>query len=351
MLLSRMNESPNTAPAGIQRPRPTGFRQRLTLSAVALALCFVVFEVALRISEPPDLIDHAVNNAQWDGDENGLLHVRSKNRELVYELRPNASVFEHGFNQQFSTNSAGFRDREFITPKPQGIYRVIVVGDSIAFGWNQSADQLFPKLLEQRFIADGHPEVEVYNMAVDGYNSQQEVELIRTRALSYQPDLLLIAYCLNDNTYGADGGTWRHFQKSSSRAYDWLSLRCTRLQQQWSGKDITTTAFEDLAEIVAEQKLPVLVVVFPALTRKSDGSYPFLAQHIQLAGLADRLGFLLLDLGEPFLHQGFRNLQVHPNDVVHPNALGHQIASDSIYSFLNNPPDSAATTNWAGLPF
>ena len=327
------------------------FRHKVLLCLISLTLCFAVLEVMFRLTEPPDLIDYAVNSARWDDDGNGLLHVRSSNRELVYELRPNSSVFERGFNQQITTNAAGFRDREFEHVKPPGVYRVIVVGDSIAFGWELTTEQLFAKLLEQRFSADGHPEFQAYNMAVDGYNSRQEVELIRSRVLDYEPDLLLIAYCLNDNIYGADEGSWRHFRKTWSRTYDWLSLYGMRLKQRLSVKDLTTEAFEDLAAIVGPRKLPVLIVVFPALGENQDGSYPFVSEHRQLARLADRLGFMILDLREKFQQEGFLRLRVQPNDFVHPNALGHKLASDAVYEFLNHPPASSAAAEWKGLPF
>jgi hypothetical protein len=65
----------------------------------------------------------------WRPDGNGLLHVKSKDRTLVYELRPSAHP-----NALIRTNTSGFRDREFTTPKPDGVYRIIAVGQTTV--WN-----------------------------------------------------------------------------------------------------------------------------------------------------------------------------------------------------------------------
>ena len=40
--------------------------------------------------------------------------------------------------------------------------------------------------------------VEVLNFGVPGYNLDQEIEVLRTRALELDPDVVVIAFCLND---------------------------------------------------------------------------------------------------------------------------------------------------------
>ena len=124
------------------------------------------------------------------------------------------------------TNASGFRDRDFPPMKAPGGYRIIVVGDSVTFGWLEREENLYPKVLERLLAqgAEGDPPCEVYNMAVFGYNAEQELETIRTKALPLQPDLIIIQWCLNDNKVGEDLGLWRHFNQTSLRTWDLLRL-------------------------------------------------------------------------------------------------------------------------------
>ena len=44
----------------------------------------------------------------------------------------------------------------------------------------------------------GDGPVEVLSFGVPGYNLDQEIETLRSRALVYQPDVVIVAFCLND---------------------------------------------------------------------------------------------------------------------------------------------------------
>jgi hypothetical protein len=135
------------------------------------------------------------------------------------------------------------------------------VGDSVTFGMGETSP--YPQHLKELLSRKYGPRFEVFNMSVVGYNSIQEVELVRSKALRFDPDLLIIGYVLNDNKEdGGDGGLSRYFKQSGSRAYDWLRKSVKRLRRHL-GKDVTTEAFEELAGLAAERRLPVVVVIFP----------------------------------------------------------------------------------------
>ncbi|MGH9362744.1 MAG: SGNH/GDSL hydrolase family protein, partial [Thermoanaerobaculia bacterium] len=129
----------------------------------------------------------------------------SANPRLLYEPVPGLAYEVGGptrfFEWRGRSNRMGFRDRERAPAKPPGTYRVVVLGDSIAAGYRvERAEEVFPALLE-RSLAGGPPDrpaVEVLNFAVTGYNTAQEVELLRARALPFSPDLVLLAWCHND---------------------------------------------------------------------------------------------------------------------------------------------------------
>jgi len=216
----------------------------ILLLICALVLICGVLEGALRVKEL--LMDTTIGTNPQRAVDMGVkdgnpLHVRSPNRWLVYELRPNADLYVEHLKQRITTNSAGFRDREFMSPKPYGVYRIIVVGDSVTFGWYQAMDRTYPKLVEASFRQTGG-RIEVFNMGVGGYNAIQEVEVVKTKALDYEPDLLVVGYVHNDNEWGVDGGLWHHFSRSGLYLYDLLRPRLMRLERRFT-ETITTEAF------------------------------------------------------------------------------------------------------------
>lgn len=101
--------------------------------------------------------------------------------------------FRHGFR----TNSQGFRgSQEYEIPKPPGVFRIIVLGDSVALGHGVEDDETFSAKLESR-LSQGH-RVEVINMGVSGFGTAEELIQLRSVGLRYQPDLVILGYFPND---------------------------------------------------------------------------------------------------------------------------------------------------------
>jgi len=101
------------------------------------------------------------------------------------------------------TNSVGLRDRDFARPKPPRTYRILFVGDSVVFGAGVEARDTVVKALEDRLNrrATRGWRFEVVNYGVGGYNTRQELELLKeTRAMQYEPDLILLGVVMNDHS-------------------------------------------------------------------------------------------------------------------------------------------------------
>ena len=104
----------------------------------------------------------------------------------------------YGLNPRRPGISAqGLRDRVFAIPKPAGTYRVLVLGDSIAYGVGVEPTETFAKLLERRLDRAGR-RVEVINTGVLGYTAYNELEYYRARGRDFQPDVVVVAFCMND---------------------------------------------------------------------------------------------------------------------------------------------------------
>ena len=260
---------------------------------------------------------------QSGGDS--LVHMKSDNPGLVYELRPNVRI-----SDEVSTNAQGFRDGPFTVEKAPNEYRIAAVGDSITFGWTQDAAQVYVEQLEARLNAAGAPGMHysVYNFGVGGYNAAQEVALVNANVLSYKPDLILMGYCGNDNQIGFDAGLWRHFSRTWWRTWDFAKLRWMFFQEHRQEHDLVERSYAELADVAREAGVPVLVVLFPH-ANDLGGS-----ELVRRAAFFESLGMATVNLYPVFAERGMDTLM---NDIVHPNTEGHTLAAAAIFTRLAGP--------------
>lgn len=128
------------------------------------------------------------------------IYRSSSNRILRYELKP-AIKTQYGGNE-ISINSDGFRGPEYKTFKDKDTYRIVVIGDSSAFGKLLSFEAALPYRLQAALSRlCPRKKIEVLNMGIEGYNSAQELELLRVKGLKYSPDLVIVYYNFNDPDY------------------------------------------------------------------------------------------------------------------------------------------------------
>ena len=126
----------------------------------------------------------------------GLMVQPSTHSKLIYELRPNIEVKHQ--NVIVKTNADGFRDRQYPQKGPNSV-RIVGIGDSNMFGWGVAQDKNFLKFMERRLNKQYPRRVwEVLNTGTPGYNTYMKVEALRTRALKYKPDIVLLQHTIND---------------------------------------------------------------------------------------------------------------------------------------------------------
>ncbi|MGB8338258.1 MAG: GDSL-type esterase/lipase family protein, partial [Burkholderiales bacterium] len=101
------------------------------------------------------------------------------------------------YRHNFSTNSQGFRGTtEYNISKPAGIFRVLVLGDSVTLGHGVEDGGTFSAVLG-RSLSRTRP-TEVINMGVSGFGTAEELIQLREVGLQYQPDVVVVAYFQND---------------------------------------------------------------------------------------------------------------------------------------------------------
>jgi lysophospholipase L1-like esterase len=360
------------------------YLKKTGLSAASLLITLIALEIALRLYgyDPP---------TYWRRGTD-LSFRPSPNPSLKYELTPGASVKSWG--KDIKINSQGFRGPE--PSSDPATERVIVLGDSIAFGNSLALEDTFSFQLQQRLVSQRH-NVEVLNFGVGGYDTLQEVSLLETRGLKYYPKLVVVAYCLND--VGVASVSPEHIQRMQqlqsspytflyeSRLVQWISESVETIRtKNWekhvndpevfrreyanqinpigddeselldlmnqSPKWPSSTwygdrdrvgrlrfGFRHLARLSKENGFPVVIMIIPLLQNKG-GVYSHLAAHRIVEMEARRAGFDTIDLTDEFLRAGMGNLTLSLGDIIHPNKTGHIIMADSLSAFITEhlPP-------------
>jgi hypothetical protein len=109
----------------------------------------------------------------------------------VFEMKPNLDGYFKFV--PFRTNSQGLRDQEYSLEKPEGTFRVAVLGASFALPAGVAIEDAFHSLLEERLSEEFAPtRYEFINFAVGMYNPGQVLAMLEQRALAYDPDLILV---------------------------------------------------------------------------------------------------------------------------------------------------------------
>lgn len=290
--------------------------------------------------------------------------VRSPDDRLQYELEPGAFVQAE---VAYRINEHGMRDDPVSILKPEGTTRIAVIGDSIAFGlWVAMADA-FPHQLES-MLNEQQPSarrIEVLNFGVPGYDIAKEARVLATRAIAFDPDIVIVAFCLNDvrsvgsPEYGivlererrrASGGFgwFADVVRDHSVLLAWIDYRLTRRavrkhymqhtvsrpeapdKDPWIDLQLAA-GFGEIAKTLAEAgRVPALVAIFPTF------DYPFVAYpntwlHTRVAEIARKNGLVVVDLLPCFSGYALQDVRIDP---VHPTPMGHRVGAHAIRDAL-----------------
>jgi len=116
----------------------------------------------------------------------------------VQRLAPGYSGWFAGVPVQI--NQLELRDnREYRLAKDPRTFRILFLGDSVTFGHGSVYEHSYPYLLEQRLRAwRADVDWQVWNAAVPGYNTSQELAHLLEVGPAFQPDLVVVGFFEND---------------------------------------------------------------------------------------------------------------------------------------------------------
>jgi len=159
------------------------------------------FMLALRFGPPPncglrpELLGRLVYAYSHDrpsptaADQGGLVPDQHRG----YRLAPNMRQREvHG--AAISSNSGGIRgEREYASPKPSSVLRLIALGDSFTFGEGVPDSATWPTQLEQALS-----NVEVVNLGMPAYAHDQMYFALVDDGMPLEPDAVILGFYPHD---------------------------------------------------------------------------------------------------------------------------------------------------------
>ncbi len=298
--------------------------------------------------------------AQADEARATSVHVRSEDPELIYVTRPDVRL-KNGV--RLSESHGILRTTEVAVARPQRVFRIAVLGDSVAAAHPLRAQGTpsFSEHLERRLKEKAAwPEVEVLNFGTDGYGTRQEARLLETQVARFSPNLVVVAYCLNDPSNSYTPTVW-FLDRAAPRSYlvDLVRRRLglppselnpghpryTHGAVDWEKLySVDDSLWQDVEGALArigrfgdEHGSPAVLVLFPLLlTGEEPGEVHEEAQRMyaQVGEAARRHGLRFIDLRTAFARHAAKELRLIADDPIHPNALGHELAGRAIADAL-----------------
>lgn len=328
--------------------------RELAFAFAALAATVVVAELGVRIHLRQPLWPPVPPKPYIDSR---LFYMRSPS--LLYEMRPGIDD-EIGYERiRITINRSGFRDtRDPVVPKPQGTWRVLVLGDSFTFSGKVPLEKTFAAQLET-LLAQRDPtrRYEVWNLGVPGYKSAQQLAALREKGMPLDPDLVLAGVTLNIaaplvQLVPATEATWPRANRFVKRFHlvQFLYANWKRYAYLWRGSLLPRgESFADLKEGSARWQAAqddlgemrrvtetgggkFLAVLWPMFVQLDD--YPYVDKHRLVVDACRERGISALDLFPVFQGMHAPSLWVKPDDH-HPNPVAQRKVAEAVLAWLD----------------
>lgn len=118
-------------------------------------------------------------------------------KELGYRLNPGFKALQSlgEYTYHIAINTDGLRDVQHGEKKG---YRILGLGDSFTFGTGLELDDTYLSIMERSLntnVASSTP-IEIVKAGVPGYGTDQELTYLKTKGMSYKPDMVVVGFCV-----------------------------------------------------------------------------------------------------------------------------------------------------------
>ncbi len=119
--------------------------------------------------------------------------------DTLWHMVPTQTDAQPHVEFEYVINSHGLRCPDFPLKKPGGEKRILTIGDSVTMGHGVAEGEAYPQLL-QKYLDERLPDVSlrVINGGVNAYSTREELMFLRKKGMTYEPDVVIVGFVLND---------------------------------------------------------------------------------------------------------------------------------------------------------
>jgi lysophospholipase L1-like esterase len=317
-----------------------GFLKNLTLTIIVLVIIFVIVEVAFRLIAGTPL------------QTRGQQIAERREGDIKYALE--ANIDREFAGARVVTNSLGLRD--FRPPhKSEDKEQILIMGDSFTFGYGVDLEESYPGALEGLLNKDKQdPGYEVINAGVPGYDTVDELELLKNILPHYSAGWIVVGihpgdFLSREQVEKRPLVRLRESLRYNSAFFAWflrfyktrlikyvpppkgaLSVDPDRIMDS-PAADRCKQAFKQIHEIAkADTAEMVIFVVTPLINWDR---YPYSGLHTGLAEFCEENSIHFVDPFDDLSKHEPADLWLGPNDS-HYNAQANRIAAEVLHRFF-----------------
>ena len=267
--------------------------------------------------------------------------------EIGHEHKPNARAHLMGVDVEI--NAQGLRDDDLLASVPKDAVRILMLGDSVTFGWGVSADATMSAVMERELSEFEGRSIDVINAGVGNYNTAMEVEYFLHRGQAFNPNIVVLNYFINDAeptptyndpswlarnsyAYAIIGGAWDGLSRRALGASDWREYYAGLYADDAPGWRVTRDSIAKLAEYCREHDIRLIISHIPELRELAP--YPFAQVTAKLEMIAESHGIEFVDLMSALEGRDPRALWVTEPDP-HPNAIAHSEMGKYLATYIS----------------
>ena len=283
----------------------------------------------------------------WKVDRLG----RGRDDAIEVEFEPSSRGVQKGVLR--TINSLGMRDREYTVERPDGAFRIAIVGSSHDTGWGVADGETYENVAEDLLNREISPRTgkkfEIMNFSYEGYKPIQKLAVVERKMLAFRPDVVLYVANLYEYDWIFRSVPYL-IRKNLVQEYGFIAEAMKR------GKLSAEPGDAPPEEVVVQHKLgPFADVAMSALFRRfretceahgirpvvvlletPDEAWAMSPVFDRLRSQAEAAGIKVLDLHGAFDEVSIRtSLLLAPGDT-HSNARGHRLLGEKLYSLLVN---------------
>lgn len=161
--------------------------RKRTILILSFVPVYAVFfgELFLRIFDPVPILPRYVKAMAYG--------IRGNSENMSYWHRTAE------YDIEIRTNSRGIRaDSEISYKKPEGVKRIVLLGDSFGMGYGVDLDDSFAAQIVEHLEVELNQPVELVNLSTSGHGNAEELIVLREVGFRYDPDLVLLSWHASD---------------------------------------------------------------------------------------------------------------------------------------------------------